>query len=96
MTFKEAASVKSNGLFKLLMIGYGGIFVPVAIIELILTSFEIVPVTFNNVEYFGLEGFLIALVTTPIYLFLMAGVTWVFLIIGLRVSKLAFSLFKIE
>ncbi len=93
MLTQEIVNIKSNALFKLLIIGYAGIFVPISIISAILSLFEIVPTILNKIEYYGIKGFVIAIITTPIYIFLMAGASWLFLIIGLRFSKIALKLF---
>lgn len=94
MLIKEILNIKSSSLFKLLSIGYAGIFIPIGIIGAILSLFDIVPSVLNKTEYYGIKGFVVAIVTIPIYLFLMAGVSWLFLIIGLRLYRVAYNMFK--
>jgi len=94
MVTQEIVNIKSNDLFKLLTIGYAGFFIPVSVVSAVLSLFEIVPTLLNKTEYYGIEGFAIAIVTAPIYLFLMVGATWVFLIIGMRISRVALKIFK--
>lgn len=88
MTIQEITKIKSKDLFKLLMVGYSGITIPVSIISGILALLEIVPAKLNKQEYFGLKGFVISVLTAPIYVFLMAVATWLFLIIGLKIARL--------
>ena len=86
--------IKSSDLFKLLIVGYAGIFIPISVVGAVLSLFEIVPAVLNETKYYGIKGFVITLITTPIYLFLMAGATWLFLIVGLRLSRIALKLFR--
>ena len=76
------------------MIGYSGVTIPVSIISGILALFEIVPANLNQQGYFGVKGFVIAILTAPIYIFLMVVATWLFLIIGLRLARFGVGVFK--
>lgn len=94
MTVKEITDIESKSLFKLLMVGYSGITIPVSIISGILALLDIVPANLNSQGYIGIKGFAIAILTAPIYIFLMAAASWLFLIIGLRLARLGMRVFK--
>lgn len=94
MLTKDIVNIESGTLFRLIIIGYAGIFIPVTIISGVLSLFELVPTIFNNENYFGVEGLIIAIVAAPFYLLLMSGATWIFLIIGLRSSKFFYNMFR--
>lgn len=94
MTLREITRFESRDLFKLLMVGYSGITIPVSIVSGILALFEIVPATLNQQKYVGIKGFVIAILTAPIYILLMAIATWLFLAIGLWLANFGVRIFK--
>ena len=96
MTVQEMTSIQSSVLFKLLMVGYAGITIPVSIISGILALLDIVPAKLNNQDYIGIKGLAVAILTAPIYIFLMAAASWIFLIIGLRLAKFGMRLLKYQ
>lgn len=94
MTVREITNIESKDLFKLLMVGYSGITIPVSIISGALAFFDIVPSNLNQQGYFGVKGLFIAILTAPIYIFLMAVATWLFLIIGLRLARIGIRMLR--
>jgi hypothetical protein len=94
MTLQEITNIESKDIFKLLMVGYSGITIPLSIVSGILAFFDIVPANLNNHGYVGVKGLVVAILTAPIYILLMAVATWLFLIIGLRLARLGMKAFK--
>ena len=80
-------SLTSKDLFKILLWGSAGFYIPVSIISGLLAVFDILPANLNGQQYNGLKGLLIPILTAPIFVFLLTVGQWVILAIGLKVVK---------
>ena len=94
MNVKEILSLKSKNLFKILLLGSAGIYVPLGIIASLLAGFDIVPANLNDVEYSGFKGFIIQILFIPFLILIMTLSQALILILGLKTVKFFHLLFS--
>ncbi len=92
----ELTHVPGSKLFKTLIIGYSGIALPVTLVLAILAITGISPTTFNDQEIFGIKGFIIQLIYSPIWIILWTVTNWAFLKIGFWVSSIFIKYEKVD
>lgn len=92
MLVREIVNMKSGDLFRLLLIGYAGVSIPLGVLAAILALTRTAPANFNGESYYGIQGFAISLVTVPFYALIMSSITWLFLILGLRFARMSLKL----
>jgi hypothetical protein len=87
-------NLTSKNLFKIILWGSAGFYIPVAIISGLLALFDIVPANLNDQQYNGIKGLIIPILTAPIFTLLLAIAQWVVLAIGLKVVKWGMKFFS--
>lgn len=85
--------LSSKDLFKILLWGSAGFYIPVSIISGVLALFDIVPANLNGGQYIGIKGLVIPILSAPIFVFLLASAQWVILAIGLKIIKWGMKVF---
>lgn len=86
---KHLLSISSRDLFKLILIGSAGFYVPISILMGVLALFEVVPANLNGESYVGLTGFFIQVAFSPLLVLLLASMKWFILIIGIKLFNFA-------
>lgn len=86
-------NLTSKEIFKIVLWCSGGFYVPLAIVLAFLALFGVIPANLNGQQYFGIKGFLIEILTVPIFTFLIAVSQWVILTLGLKILKWITKLF---
>ena len=87
-------NLTSKDLFKIILWGSAGFYIPVSIISGLLALFDIVPANLNDQQYNGIKGLIIPILTAPIFILLLAIAQWVILAIGLKVVKWGMKFFS--
>lgn len=77
----------SKDLFKILLWGSLGFYIPISIISGLLALFDVVPANLNGQHYSGLKGLVIPILTAPIFVLLLVTAQWAILAIGLKIVK---------
>lgn len=88
----EYVDIKKGKLFNIILFGYIGFGIPIAIIFGLLTFFELIPVNINGMEFYGISGFLFQLFFMPFIALLFTIPTWIALSIGLFIIRTGKSL----
>lgn len=82
---KHLLSISSKDLFKLILIGSAGFYVPISILMGVLALFAVAPANLNGETYVGLSGFFIQVAFSPLLVLLLAFMKWIILIIGIKI-----------
>jgi hypothetical protein len=85
--------LSSKDLFKILLWGSVGFYIPVSIISGLLALFDVVPTNLNGQQYTGIKGLLVPVVSAPIFVILLAAAQWVILALGLKIVQWGLNLF---
>ncbi|MCG8307492.1 MAG: hypothetical protein MI975_08880 [Cytophagales bacterium] len=95
MKASELVMKLSTGqLFKFILISCTAFYIPVAIISGILALFEVVPANLNDKEFTGVMGFIISILTAPIFIAILTIAHWIVLAIGLKLARVWFKKFS--
>jgi hypothetical protein len=86
-------NLTSKDLFKILLWGSAGFYIPVSIVSGILALLDVVPANLNGQQYNGFKGLVIPILSAPIFVLLLALAQWIILAIGLKVVKWSLKIF---
>lgn len=78
----ERYSESPKNLFKTIFITFLFAYIPFAILQIIFNLFKIVPVVFNNEEFYGFKAILIILLYMPLIVLILSCFTWLYFMIG--------------
>ena len=87
-------NLSSRDLFKILLWGSIGFYIPISIIGGLLALFDIVPANLNGQQYSGIKGLLIPILSAPIFVILLVAAQWVILTLGFKVVQWLVKLFQ--
>jgi len=85
-------TISAKALFKFIAICCIAFYIPVAIIMAFLALAGIVPSNLNGQEFTGLVGFIIPVLTSPIFILILTIAHWIVLAIGLVITRFWFSM----
>jgi hypothetical protein len=93
-TIDLVTSFNSKLLFKLVLYCTVGVFIPISLISGMLAFYGVVPANLNDQKYVGLQGLLVFLLMSPIYIVILTGAQWLSLAIGLKIIKMIIALVR--
>ncbi|MBF2707815.1 hypothetical protein [Flavobacterium soyangense] len=83
---------KPNSLFKKIFVLFSFAYLPFLLLFVILVSFGLMPVNFNDVDYYGLKGVVIMICFAPFMIVMFSGFAYLWYIFGNFVLQLFISL----
>ncbi|MBO3699308.1 hypothetical protein [Roseivirga sp. E12] len=86
MDIKNIKSLRSIDLLKLLLYSFAGLSIPLLGLMLILQLLG-VPMTINEIDYYGSEGLIYSLLFIPTFLLVSAFVFWLYLGLGWKIAR---------
>ena len=81
--------------FKNLFIAYVFGYMPFGLFAAILSLTNVFPIYFNKHPYYGVTGFLVAILTIPFVGFIFGVINWVYLNLGVVLYNYIFKILKI-
>jgi len=81
-------SGKPNSLFKKIFVTFSFAYLPFLVLFVILVSFGLMPVNFNDVDYYGLKGVVIMISFAPLMILMISAFAYLWFIFGNFVLQL--------
>lgn len=85
-------SGKPNTLFKKIFVTFSFAYLPFLILFIILVSFGLMPVNFNNEDIYGLKGAVVLVSFAPIFVFMCSTFAYLWFLFGNFVLQLFVTL----
>jgi len=81
-------SGKPNSLFKKIFVTFSFAYLPFLVLFVILVSFGLMPVNFNDVDYYGLKGVVVMISFAPLMILMISAFAYLWFIFGNFVLQL--------
>jgi hypothetical protein len=75
-------SGKPNSLFKKIFVTFSFAYLPFLVLFVILVSFGLMPVNFNNEDIYGLKGVVVLVCFAPIFVFMLSTFAYLWFVFG--------------
>jgi hypothetical protein len=75
-------SGKPNSLFKKIFVTFSFAYLPFLVLFVILVSFRLMPVNFNNEDIYGLKGVVVLVCFAPIFVFMFSTFAYLWFLFG--------------
>ncbi|MBP2282656.1 ABC-type microcin C transport system permease subunit YejB [Flavobacterium sp. CG_23.5] len=85
-------SAKPNSIFKKIFVTFSFAYLPFLILFVILVSFGLMPVNFNNEDFNGIKGVAVLVCFAPIFTFMFSAFAYLWFVFGNFVLKLFVTL----
>jgi hypothetical protein len=85
-------SGKPNSLFKKIFVIFSFAYLPFLVLFIILVSFGLMPVNFNDVDYYGLKGVVVMISFAPLMIVLFSAFAYLWYMFGNFVLQLFITL----
>lgn len=89
-------SGKPNSLFKKIFFTFSFAYLPFLILFVILVSFGLMPVNFNNKDIYGLKGVVVLVCFAPIFVFMFSAFAYLWFAFGNFVLRVFVTLLPDE
>lgn len=87
---------KPNSLFKKIIVVFSFGYLPFLLLFVILVSFGLMPVNFNDVDYYGLKGVVVMICFAPFMILMLSGFAYLWFVFGNFVLQLFIKLLPEE